>query len=235
MDPDPEASGRQEPSLEGSTVPWKPNYATATELGEYVRVMDTQDDTEMASAVAAASRAVDQYCGRQFGHLDSVGTWYYTPWWDTTGQRWVADIEDLMTTTSLVVEVSVDGATFSTLTPDDFALRPVNAVQNGEPWTELHLLPSGGFAPGVGSDANVAVSGLFGWAAVPEGIKYATLLQASRYLSRRDSPYGIAGSPPRRDSGSGISVAAKELKILNRVDPDVADSLEAYRRYWWAA
>lgn len=214
---------------------WKPNYATGVELGEYVRVMDTLDQTEMDSAVAAASRAIDQHCGRQFGKLDAPGTWYYTPWWDTTGQRWVADIEDLMTISAMTVEVSVDGASFTTLTPDDYALRPVNAVSNGEPWTELHLLMESGFAPGVGSDANVAVSAFFGWTAVPEGIKYATLLQASRYLSRRDSPYGVAGSPPRRDSGSGISVAAKELRIMNRVDPDVADSLEPFRRYWWAA
>lgn len=235
MAPDSGSPGPSGAHREGSIVAWKPNYATGTELGEYVRVPDNDDATEMDSAVAAASRAIDYFCGRQFGLLDADTAFYYTPWWDTTGQRWVADIDDLMTTASLVVEVSVDGATFWTLTDDAYALRPVNAASAAEPWTELHILPASGFAPAIGTDANVAVSAFFGWTAVPEAIKYAALLQASRYLARRDSPYGVAGSPPRRDSGSGISVAAKELKVMNRLDPDVADTLEPFRRYWWAA
>jgi len=64
----------------------------------------------------------------------------------------------------------------------------------------------------------------WGWSAVPVPVKEATYLQASRFHSRRDSPYGIAGSP---DQGS-------ELRLLSRVDPDVAVSLSDFVR-WWAA
>ena len=51
---------------------WKPSYATGVELGEYVRITDDLDATEMDSAVAAASRAVDQHTGRQFGVLTTA-------------------------------------------------------------------------------------------------------------------------------------------------------------------
>jgi hypothetical protein len=46
------------------------------------------------------------------------------------------------------------------------------------------------------------------------------MLQASRFYARRDSPYGVAGSP---DLGS-------EVRLLSKVDPDVAVSLADYVR-----
>ena len=68
------------------------------------------------------------------------------------------------------------------------------------------------------------VTARWGWAAVPSTIKQATLLQASRLLARRDAPFGIAGSP---DVGS-------EIRLLARVDPDVAVAVAPYRRWWGA-
>jgi hypothetical protein len=50
------------------------------------------------------------------------------------------------------------------------------------------------------------------------------LLQASRLDFRRVAPAGVAGSP---ETGS-------EVRLLARVDPDVAVSLKDYIR-WWAA
>jgi len=51
----------------------------------------------------------------------------------------------------------------------------------------------------------------------------ACLLQSSRIAARRDSPFGVAGSP---ETGS-------ELRLLDRVDPDVAVTLSRYRRRAW--
>ena len=71
----------------------------------------------------------------------------------------------------------------------------------------------------------LAITGLWGWPAVPTSVKVATLLQASRFAIRRDSPYGIAGSP---SEGS-------ELRLLAAVDPDVKVAIgKKYRREWWA-
>jgi len=55
---------------------------------------------------------------------------------------------------------------------------------------------------------------------VPTTVKQATLLQASRVFARREAPFGVAGSP---DMGS-------ELRLLEKVDPDVAVMLVPYVR-----
>jgi hypothetical protein len=48
----------------------------------------------------------------------------------------------------------------------------------------------------------------------------ATLLQGGRLYTRRSALFGIAGSP---ESGS-------EMRLLSKVDPDVAVMLRGYRR-----
>jgi hypothetical protein len=53
---------------------------------------------------------------------------------------------------------------------------------------------------------------------VPPTIKLATQLQASRWLKRRDAPFGIAGSP---ELGS-------ELRLLAKLDPDVEVLLDGH-------
>lgn len=57
----------------------------------------------------------------------------------------------------------------------------------------------------------------------PSPIRQATLLQASRLFVRKNSPYGIAGSP---DMGS-------ELRLLAKLDPDVEVLVRPYRLQWW--
>jgi hypothetical protein len=229
-------------------VTWKPDYATSTELAAYVRVDDDIDATEMAAAVTNASRAVDNYCKRQFGVLSAAAARYYTAWWDREAGsvasrascavgRWVVEIDDLMTTTDLTVALDDGTGDFATevVTSTYYALRPVNAAADGEPWTQLHFLGTSVYQP-TGAEAEVKATAIWGWTSVPSPVKTATLMQASRFLSRRDSPYGIAGSPPRRDSGSGMSVAAEELKLMfYELDPDIAASLRSYRRDWWFA
>lgn len=57
-----------------------------------------------------------------------------------------------------------------------------------------------------------------GEAAVPEAVVNACLLQASRYWSRRSAPFGVAGSPE----------LGNELRLLNKLDPDVEVLLGPY-------
>jgi hypothetical protein len=227
-------------------VAWAPDYATATELGAYVRVHDTLDATEMASAVTAASRSIDDYCKRQFGKVDAAQARYYTAFWSTVDLAWKVEIEDLMVTTDL--EILVDDAGAGTYTSEiaaaDVVFEPLNAVVEGRPWELVSVRLGSAVQPPVhryeagvprGYNGGIKITAIWGWSAVPSAVKYAALLQASRFLTRRDSPYGVAGSPPRRDSGSGISVAAKELRLMDNVDPDVAASLEPFRRDWHIA
>lgn len=201
-------------------MPWEPTYVTTAELKSYVRISDSTDDTELDFAIEAASRAVDEHCGRQFGQVAAAEERLYTPQRDRRPKRrrprWTIEIDDLMTETDLALSVKETGTTISTYT-----LRPRNADKISRPWTEI-LFESDVEVVIYGDDDEIAVTAIWGWSAVPETIKQATLLQASRFFSRRTSPYGVAGSP---DLGS-------ELRLLAKLDADVAVMLERFRRTW---
>lgn len=207
---------------------WKPDYATAAELKAYLRIGDTVDDDEIDFALTTASRDVDQLTNRQFGQETTAVARRYT--WDCRdridGRRALA-VDDIPTTDNLAVALDTtgDGVFDTTLTiGDDFELWPFNVALDGWPWTHL-LLTTGastGFPQGAG---RVQVTAEFGWAAVPTAIKQATLFQASRFFAVRNAPFGVAGSP---EIGS-------ELRLLDRVHPDVEVALRPYRRIWAAA
>ena len=114
--------------------------------------------------------------------------------YEANGRR--VEIDDLFTTDGLVVEGS-----------------PV--LTGRDPYTALTFRTR---VHGV-----LSVTAKFGWPEVPSSIKQATLMQASRFLIRRESPYGVAGSP---DAGT-------EIRLLARLDPDVAVAIRPYYR-WWA-
>lgn len=202
---------------------WAPDYVTTAEMRGFLRISDSDDDDELALAITAASRAVDQDTGRQFGVVGSAEERFYTARYDRDRCRWVVDIDDLMSTSSFDPQVQdTDGVDVGAI--NDYFLEPRNAAVQGRPWTQLVVKPDSSYKP-TGLDNECAFTGLWGWTAVPSAVKQATLLQASRLFARRTSPYGIAGSP---DLGS-------ELRLLARVDPDVSVALRPYRRWWSAA
>lgn len=193
---------------------WEPDYITDVEMRKYLRIPDTDDDAELAVAISASSGAVNLSTGRQFGKVDTAEERKYTAQWDRRRCRWVVVIDDLMTTTDLAV--SCTGGTIT-----DYTLEPVNAAAKGRPWEILVVNSTSSVMP-TDLENDVEITGTWGWTAVPSPVKLATRLQASRFHARRDSPYGIAGSP---DQGH-------ELRLLARVDPDVAVMLRRYARKW---
>lgn len=191
---------------------WRPDYADPTQLQGYVRISDAMDDAELGLALTAASRAIDSAANRQFGKVDTAVTRYYTARFNASRGRYVVEIDDLMDDTGVVVMSDGDEIT-------EYVLTPRNAEADGLPWTRLEVPADATVTPTCAPDG-VAVTAVFGWSAVPDTIVQATLLQASRFVFRRDAPAGVAGSP---DQGS-------ELRLLDRVDPDVSVMLSAYRR-----
>ena len=195
---------------------WAPAYITDVELKDFTRIDDNIDDAEVVSAIEAASRAVDYAADpdgmRQFGKVAAPEERRYTARWRPRRRRWVVEIDDLMTTVGVVV--SVPGGALTA-----YRLTPVNAVLKSMPWTHLVVDVDSAVQP-TGDEFEVAMTAPWGWTDVPGAVKSAVKLQSSRFLARRDSPYGIAGSP---DQGS-------ELRLLSRVDPDVAVMLGPYVR-----
>lgn len=206
-------------------MPWQPDYVTLAEAKAYVRIPDIDDDVQIALAITDASRAVDLSANRQFGLLAAVEARLYPAYWDRRRGRWIIEIDDLMTEVGLLVKADLDIDDVYTNTIDKFQLEPVNAAQKIEPWVQLLVKPDSANLPSSRVNALVQVTAKFGWTTVPTAIKQATLMQMSRFLARRDSPYGVAGSP---DMGA-------EVRLLARLDPDVAVSVAPYRRWWGVA
>lgn len=202
---------------------WAPDYVTSAELKAYLRISDTDDDAEIALAVTAASRAVDLCCSqgsvaRQFGSV-SAEERFYTPTWDRRRSRWAIEIDDLMSTAGSDFQLQdSDGVDRGAI--DDYFFEPRNAAVKGRPWTRLVVKPTSTYVP-TGIEYEAAFTAPWGWTAYPSAVKQATKIQASRFFARRNSPYGIAGSP---QDGS-------EMRLLSRVDPDVSVSLGSYKRW----
>lgn len=190
---------------------WAPDYTTVAALRRVAGIpaTDTADDLDLALAVSAGARTCDLVTGRQFGQVAAAEDRYYRWAWDRRLGAWVAEIDDLMTTTDLVV--TIDQANSTTTT--DYTLAPRNAPKLGSPWTTIEL----GVAP---VDDWLLMSAIWGWSSVPPTIERANLLQSLRYWKRDDAPFGVAGS----------ATEGSEMRLLEKADPDVRLMLQPYHR-----
>lgn len=186
---------------------WAPDYVTLAQAKAARRITDNIDDAEISVYISAASRAIDDHCNRQFGLVAAPEARTYTADYDAMRGLWYVEIDDLQTAVGMVV--TADGAT-QTVT-----LEPRNAVLKGKAFTHL-FFPVDLWL----DDDEVGIVAPWGWSAVPISVLNACKLQVSRFAARRDSPFGVAGSP---DTGS-------EMRLLAKLDPDVAVSLRGYRR-----
>jgi hypothetical protein len=205
---------------------WKPSYVEVADLAAYARIPvgDELDDVQIALAIATASRAVDMFTARQFGLTGSAVARVYTWAGECLDGRRALPIDDVQTTTGLAVALDFDGdGTFeeTIVYGTDFDLWPYNAAADGKPWT--HLIMRAGVSLPCGA-RGIQVTANWGWSAVPDTIKQATLFEANRFLKRRDAAFGVTGSPEMQG----------ELRLLERLDPDVVIALRPYRRIWGA-
>jgi hypothetical protein len=198
-----------------------PDNVDIDEVRAYVRITDPTDnvdDSVLSLAISAASRLIDNATDRQYGLGGDAFARYYTPCYSPTLGRYEAEIDDLMSSTGLVVKTDLeyDGVYETTIT--DYVLHPRNAPSDYKPWTKLV------FGQGVTTsyrEGSLEVTAVWGWTAVPEAIKTATLIQASRFYKRRDAPFGVAGSP----------AMGNELRLLAKLDPDVEMLLLPFRSW----
>lgn len=211
---------------------WAPDYCTVAEAKSYLRIGDAADDVLLGVWVTTASRAVDAYCGRQFGGAAGAETRTYQADYDPHLACWVAQIDDLYDDDITVIDSHAQVVT-------DFELGPINALQKGSVFTRIMLTGLSPAAAGQGAipwwwtvqpaklTTPVTVdSDSWGWPAVPAAVKAATLLQTARLAVRRDSPFGVAGSP---------SEGAEATLLTATLDPDLRTSLTALKRRWYAA
>lgn len=195
-------------------MPWRPDYVSATEVAGYLRVDDAVDNAQFGIWATAASRAIDKRCNRQFGQLaaPAARTYRRAPFYDPSTGLWLLEIDDVQDLTGLLVNGVAYASSGAILLPD-------NAPADGEPWQRIGMV-TWPIPPAPGLPIANVITARWGWTAVPVQVPAAAYLQCARWNIRRDSPYGIAGSP---DQGS-------EMRLLAKLDPDVATTLAGLSR-----
>ncbi len=187
---------------------------TLEEFKEWLRVPAdfTDDDDVMQRCLDSSVVVVNETCGalRRFDLEAAPTEWHLEPWGRSDRDGWwCADIPDLMTTTGLTVVA--DGVSVDT---GGYRLTPRNSAARGRPWLGIEVNATG--------CVDIAVTGRWGWTVTPPNVQQARLQQAQRFYQRRDSPFGIAGSP---DQGGS------EVRFVSRfIDPDVTVQLRGYMR-----
>lgn len=164
-------------------------YCTLTELKAALGVSDTADDTALERAINSASRQIDGYCGRRFWQDAEATVKYFTAQdWGTCLFR--GDVEGADATTITEVAVDSGAGTYTALASSSWRAAP----QSGSRPFDRVVSLRGGLFPTF--DEGVRVTGRFGWAAVPDEVAEATVMQASQIFKQtREAPFGMSSSP----------------------------------------
>ena len=197
-------------------------YCTLVELKPELRIpsADTDDDTRLEVAIAAASRQIDAHCGRFFWR--EAGT-HTREFYANDHRR--CEVDDISTVTGLVVQVDDDddGVFETTLTiSTDFILRPLNAADHVPvlPYNEIVLVDAinGNFPMSQSGRPGVRVTARFGWPAVPDDVKKACLVQSAMLFKSADAVFGV----------TEFANAGAALRVGRTINPIAAALLEPY-------
>jgi hypothetical protein len=189
-------------------------YCTLADVKAALRIQDTVDDLLLENSINAASRMIDQYCNRFF-YSGSAGEVRYFKANDGF-TCWIDDAQSI----SEVKTSATDPVIYDTTwTVDDYQLLPNNRLSNGAYYPITSIIATDNLLFPVWADiALVKVTGQWGWESVPDSIKFATIIQASRLFKRLESPLGVAGV-----SDIGI------MRVGSNIDGDVAQLINPFR------
>lgn len=164
-------------------------YLTVPELRDLLRDQHTAYDSEYERSILAASRQVDDYCGRFFWREAAPAPKLFRP--DQVDLVWTSDIA---TSTGLVVETDDDddGVFETTWSASDYQLEPFERM-NDRPYERIAAVGTREF-PAVRLNAagrrsrraRVRVTAAWGWPAVPDEVKQATAIAAIDHFKAKD-------------------------------------------------
>jgi len=196
-------------------------YATVEALKSRVGISDAVDDYELHEACFSASRSIEWACDRHFWRT-ATGTARTV---EPTGMHELKlpAFHDLVSVSTFATDASGDGVFETTWTAADYQLLPHNPAAAPEqlPYTKVKAIGSRTFpvvyCPSTTRDDRVQITGVWGWPAVPKGIKQATLILAEELFKLKDAPFGVAGFG--------------DLGVVRiRENPKVAAMIGPYRR-----
>ena len=190
-------------------------YCTLSDLKTSLAIEDIQDDTALEAAILTASRMIDDYTGRFFyrdGTTAAPVTRYYTP-----DSWYITNLDDFVSLNQIALDDDFDQTYTTILATSDYLIDPVNNARRGWPYNRITAIDRYIFP--YAYPQSVRVQAVWGWPSVPAEISMATKLQASRLFIRRQSPFGIAGTP---EIGT--------VRLTSRLDPDVEALIRPFRK-----
>lgn len=190
-------------------------YATLAEVKASLAITDTQDDTMLEIAITASSRMIDDYTDRFFyinGSTQTPATYYYT-----AEDFWLLSTDDNFSVTEIATDDNFDQTWSTVWATSDYFSEPVNNPNRGWPYNRLVAIDRYVFPKNIPN--GVRIKGRFGWSAVPAEINQACIIQSSRLFVRKQSPFGIAGTP---ELGT--------VRLTSRLDPDVEALIRPFKR-----
>jgi len=190
-------------------------YCTLSDLKTSLAIEDIQDDTALEAAILTASRMIDDYTGRFFyrdGTTAAPVTRYYTP-----DSWYITNLDDFVSLNQIALDDDFDQTYTTILAASDYLIDPVNNARRGWPYNRITAIDRYIFP--YAYPQSVRVQAVWGWPSVPAEISMATKLQASRLFIRRQSPFGIAGTP---EIGT--------VRLTSRLDPDVEALIRPFRK-----
>ena len=185
-----------------------------SELKTALGISGSADDTYLNLAIDAAEKSINDLCGRKFTADSSATARTYR------AQPYLAVTDDISTLTGLVVktDTAADGTFDTTWASTDYQVEPLNNLTKGRSVNNLRAIGSYTYPVYGDGQVSVEVTAKWGWPAVPDPVKQATLMMSSRLYGRKASPMGVIGvgdfGPVR----------------ISRTDPDIAALLMDYKR-----
>jgi hypothetical protein len=190
-------------------------YATLAELKSSLTINDSDDDALLELAITSTSRMIDDFTGRFFYANGTVGSpviRYYTP-----NDPWTLAVDDYVSISEIATDDNFNQTWSTVWAASDFLKEPVNNSLRGWPYTRL--LATGRYVWPYYLPQACKVTGVWGWPAVPPEVNQACIIQSSRIFVRKQSPFGIAGTP---ELGT--------VRLSSRLDPDVQAFLRPINR-----
>lgn len=189
-------------------------YLTEAEAVAATGVNATADRAVLGEQVEAVSRMIDDICGRSFYQTASQARVFEA---DCARELEFGPFNDVVSVSSLKVDQDGDGVFETTISSSDYQLGELNAAVQGWPYEELCLLNSATFPlyAASGREGLVQITGVYGWPAVPSGVKAAARLLLNELVKLKDAPFGVAGA-------TDVGVAYVRSNLPARV-PDLLD------------
>lgn len=166
-------------------------YCTEEQIRSWLSIDDTHESGLLAVVRASAEDAVSAYCQQRFD-VAAAATNVFRP---RNGHLLDLGPLPLTAITTLKVDGDDDGTYETTWTAADYQLEPLNGIGDdgapGWPYNRVRAIGGVTFPCSSYGRATVQIVGTFGWAAVPDNVRLATIITAAWLWTNKASPSGV--------------------------------------------